>query len=81
MVALDQCVRSDCVVTLPIRPAPRGLGAPPSPRSAFPYLFFRGGDFFKIEWAERGLGRASSKEEAVGMKCKFNIEPRVIFYR
>jgi len=55
-VALDQCVRPDCVVTLSIRPAPRGLGAPPSPRSAFPYLFFRGGDFFKIEWAETGRG-------------------------
>jgi len=67
VVTLDQCVRSDCVVTLTIRPAPRGLGAPPSPRSAFPCLFFRGGgDFFKIEWVETGLGRASSKEEAVG---------------
>ena len=42
-------------------------------------FLFRGGDFFKIEWAETGLGRASSKEEAVGNK--FNIEPRVIFYR
>ena len=67
MVALDQCVRSDCVVTLTIRSAPRGLGAPPSPRSAFPcFFFFAGGDFFKIEWAETGRGRASSKEEAVG---------------
>ena len=57
MVALDQCVRSDCVVTLTIRPAPRGLGAPPSPRSAFPcFFFFAGGDFFKIEWAETGRG-------------------------
>ena len=44
-------------------------------------LIFSRGDFFKIEWAETGLGRASSKEEAVGRKCKFNIEPRVIFYR
>ena len=44
-------------------------------------FLFRGGDFFKIEWAETGLGRASSKEEAVGIKYKFNIEPRVIFYR
>jgi hypothetical protein len=44
-------------------------------------FLFRGGDFFKIEWAETGLGRASSKEEAVGRKCKFNIEPRVICYR
>ena len=41
------------------------------------FLFRGGGDFFKIEWAETGLGRASSKEEAVGNK--FNIEPRVIF--
>jgi len=45
------------------------------------FLFRGGGDFFKIEWAETGLGQASSKEEAVGKKCKFNIEPRVIFYR
>lgn len=43
-------------------------------------IFFRGGDFFKIEWAETGLGRAASKEEAVG-KYKFKIEPRVICYR
>src|SRR3989338_7947988 len=118
VVALDQCVRSDCVVTLTIRPAPRCLRGPPPPtlrvrggfrpmrtlrlrggshnptsasrtrRSALaPFrlsmlFLFRGGDFFKIEWAETGLGRASSnKEEAVGMKCKFNIEPRVIYYR
>lgn len=25
-------------------------------RSFFPYLFFRGGEFFKIEWAETGRG-------------------------
>ena len=30
------------------------------------FLFSRG-DFFKIVWAEMGLGRASSKEEAVVM--------------
>jgi len=81
VVALDQCVRSDCVVTPTIRPAPRGLGAPPSPRFRLHALFSRGTDFFKIEWAETGLGRASSIEEAVGKKYKFNIEPRVIFYR
>jgi hypothetical protein len=44
-------------------------------------FLFRGGILFEIEWAETGLGRASSKEEAVGRKCKFNIEPRVICYR
>jgi len=37
---------------------------------AFPCFFFfaGGGDFFKIEWAENGLGRASSKEEAIGIQ-------------
>ena len=49
----------------------------PRPVPPFHTFLFRGGDFFKIEWAETGLGRASSKEEAVGNK--FNIEPRVIF--
>jgi len=95
-VALYQCVRSDCVVALTIRPhldklaarhgyspagefrdpasltfarsglakAPRAFA--PSPRSAFPCFFFFAGGGFKIEWAETGLGRASSKEEAVG---------------
>ena len=49
--------------------ASQSLGAPPSPRFRLSMLFlFRGGDFFKIEWAETGLGRASSKEEAVGRK-------------
>jgi hypothetical protein len=43
-------------------------------------IFSQGGIFFKIEWAETGLGRASSKEEAVGIKYKLNIEPRVICY-
>ena len=104
MVALDQCVRSDSVVTLTIRPFPYRNGTPFAPavlkvlrsskyslltsrtrRSALaPFrlsilFLFRGGGFFKIEWAETGLGRASSKEGAVGMKSKFNIEPRVIF--
>jgi len=31
-------------------------------------FLFRGG-VFKIEWAETGLSRASSKEEVVGTKC------------
>ena len=44
-------------------------------------FYFRGGGFFKIEWAETGLGRASSKEEAVGKNTNQNIESRVIFYR
>ena len=30
------------------------------------FFFFRGGDFLKLYEAETGLGRASSKEEAVG---------------
>ena len=46
------------------------LGAPPSPRSAsLFFFFFRGGIFLKLYGAETGLGRASSKEEAVVMKC------------
>ena len=81
VVALDQCVRSDCVVTLTIRPHLDKLGVRPRPVPPFHAFSFSRGDFFKIEWAETGLGRASSKEEAVGMKCKFNIEPRVICYR
>ena len=32
-------------------------------------FIFRGGFFLKLYGAETGLGRASSKEEAVVMKC------------
>ena len=71
MVALTQSVRPDCVVTPTIRPAPRGLGAPPSSRFRLSMLFlFRGGGIFlKLNGRKTGLGRASSKEEAVGIKC------------
>jgi len=35
--------------------ASQSLGAPPLPRFRLSMLFlFRGGDFFKIEWAENG---------------------------
>src|SRR3989338_11456598 len=58
VVALDQCVRSDCVVTLTIRSAPRGLGAPPSPPSPLPCFFFfsGGGGFFLYFCGGKGSG-------------------------
>src|SRR3989338_8956293 len=58
VVALDQCVRSDCVVTLTIRPHLDKLGVRPRPVPPFHAFSFSRGDFFKIEWAETGLGRA-----------------------
>ena len=43
-----------------------GSALRPRPVPPFHVFSFSRGGFFKIEWAETGLGRASSKEEAVG---------------